>query len=107
MSGIHEIWSVNCGTKELSANIGEAEAVGIDVARNECRVMNVLQVLDQITDRLYNQTMDAQDGVIYFLLDQMADQHVKEQLLAYFALLANGTPDLTTSFSLAIQKSSC
>lgn len=50
-----------------------------------------VQVLDQITDRLYNQTMDAQDGVIYFLLDQMADQHVKEQLLAYFALLSHGT----------------
>lgn len=33
--------------------------------------------------------MDAQDGVIYFLLDQMADQHVKEQMLAYFILLAN------------------
>ena len=49
-----------------------------------------MQVLDQITDRLYNQTMDAQDGVIYFLLDQMADQHVKEQLLAYFVLLLNG-----------------
>ena len=49
-----------------------------------------MQVLDQITDRLYNQTMDAQDGVIYFLLDQMADQHVKEQLLAYFILLAHG-----------------
>lgn len=50
------------------------------------------KVLDQITDRLYNQTMDAQDGVIYFLLDQMADQHVKEQLLAYFILLLNGEP---------------
>ena len=49
-----------------------------------------MQVLDQITDRLYNQTMDAQDGVIYFLLDQMSDQHVKEQLLAYFILLLNG-----------------
>jgi len=47
-------------------------------------------VLDQITDRLYDQTMDAQDGVIYYLLDQMADQHVKEQMLAYFTLLSHG-----------------
>ena len=31
--------------------------------------------------------MDAQEGVLYFLLDQMADQHVKELLLAYFLLL--------------------
>ena len=49
-----------------------------------------MQVLDQITERLYEQTMDAQDGVIYFLLDQMADQHVKELLLAYFLLLQLG-----------------
>jgi hypothetical protein len=31
-----------------------------------------------------------QDGVIYYLLDQMADQHVKEQMLAYFTLLNHG-----------------
>lgn len=48
------------------------------------------QVLDQITQRLYEQTMDAQDGVLYFLLDQMADQHVKELLLAYVLLLKLG-----------------
>jgi len=28
--------------------------------------------------------------VIYYLLDQMADQHVKEQMLAYFTLLSHG-----------------
>lgn len=49
-----------------------------------------LQVLDQITERLYEQTMDAQDGVMYFLLDQMADQHVKELMLAYFLMLRLG-----------------
>lgn len=54
-----------------------------------------MKVLDQITETLYEQTMDAQDGVIYFLLDQMADQHVKELLLAYFLLLQLGKLYLT------------
>ena len=36
------------------------------------------------------QTMDAQEGVLYYLLDQMADQHIKETLLAYVILLSSG-----------------
>ncbi|KAK9809543.1 hypothetical protein WJX73_000179 [Symbiochloris irregularis] len=48
------------------------------------------QVMDQITEALYEQSMDAQEGVIYFLLDQMADQHVKEAAVAYFVLLFSG-----------------
>ena len=46
--------------------------------------------MDQITEALYEQSMDAQEGVIYFLLDQMADQHVKEAAVAYFVLLFSG-----------------
>ena len=38
------------------------------------------------------QTMDAQEGVLYYLLDQMADQHTKETLLAYVVLLISGVP---------------
>lgn len=53
-----------------------------------------MQVLDQITERLYEQTMDAQEGVLYFLLDQMSDQHVKELLLAYAFLLRAGAHHL-------------
>lgn len=48
--------------------------------------------MDQITEALYEQTMDAQEGVIYFLLDQMADQHIKEATIAYFTLLSSGAP---------------
>ena len=38
------------------------------------------------------QTMDAQEGVLYYLLDQMAEQHIKETLLAYVILLTSGAP---------------
>ena len=34
--------------------------------------------------------MDAQEGVVLFLLDQMAEQHAKEVLLAYTVLLSSG-----------------
>lgn len=46
-----------------------------------------------MTKALYEQTMDAQEGVTDWLLDQMAAQHVKELLLAYYSLLlAGGAP---------------
>jgi hypothetical protein len=48
------------------------------------------QVVDQVTKALYEQTMDAQEGVTDWLLDQMAAQHVKELLLAYYLLLLSG-----------------
>lgn len=48
------------------------------------------QVVDQITQQLYDQTMDAQEGVVYFLLEEMAQQRIKEHLLAYALLLING-----------------
>ena len=63
-----------------------------------------VQVLDMIHERLYEQTMDAQDGVMYFLLDQMADQHVKELMMAYYVLLRHGEP---LSHSHVIQSPSC
>ena len=37
--------------------------------------------------QLYEQTMDAQEGVVYFLLEEMAQQRIKENLLAYALLL--------------------
>ena len=48
------------------------------------------QVVDQITMQLYEQTMDAQEGVVYFLLEEMAQQRIKENLLAYALLLIRG-----------------
>ena len=41
-------------------------------------------------EALYEQTMDAQEGVIYYLMDQMTEQHIKEVLVAYFILLSSG-----------------
>lgn len=40
--------------------------------------------------QLYEQTMDAQEGVVYFLLEEMAQQRIKENLLAYTLLLIRG-----------------
>ena len=54
--------------------------------------MRAAQVVDQVTKALYEQTMDAQEGVTDWLLDQMAAQHVKELLLAYYSLLLAGAP---------------
>jgi len=50
----------------------------------------LLQVVDQITMQLYEQTMDAQEGVVYFLLEEMEQQRIKENLLAYALLLIRG-----------------
>lgn len=49
-----------------------------------------VQVVDQITMQLYEQTMDAQEGVVYFLLEEMEQQRIKENLLAYALLLIRG-----------------
>ena len=57
------------------------------------------QVVDAITMQLYEQTMDAQEGVVYFLLEEMAQQRIKENLLAYTLLLSRGLPPLTLSTS--------
>ena len=40
--------------------------------------------------QLYEQTMDAQEGVVYFLLEEMEQQRIKENLLAYAMLLIRG-----------------
>lgn len=52
--------------------------------------MPCAQVVDQITMQLYEQTMDAQEGVVYFLLEEMEQQRIKENLLAYALLLIRG-----------------
>lgn len=48
------------------------------------------QVVDQVTQQLYEQTMDTQEGVVYLLLEEMAQQRIKEYLLAYALLLLKG-----------------
>ena len=48
------------------------------------------QVVDTITKKMYECTMDAQEGVVTFLLEEMAAQRVKELLLAYALLLSRG-----------------
>lgn len=53
------------------------------------------QVVDQVTKQLYEQTRDAQEGVVYFLLEEMAQQRIKEYLLAYALLLLKGAPALS------------
>lgn len=53
-------------------------------------IMMWVQVVDQITMQLYEQTMDAQEGVVYFLLEEMEQQRIKENLLAYALLLIRG-----------------
>ena len=56
-----------------------------------------MQVVDAITMQLYEQTMDAQEGVVYFLLEEMAQQRIKENLLAYTLLLSRGLPPFRLS----------
>ncbi|KAK9862890.1 hypothetical protein WJX84_001679 [Apatococcus fuscideae] len=48
------------------------------------------RTIDSMTERLYEKTQDAQVGVIYRLLHQMAEQRIKQNLMAYFILLING-----------------
>ena len=43
-----------------------------------------------MTQQLYEQTMDTQEGVVYLLLEEMAQQRIKEYLLAYALLLIKG-----------------
>lgn len=43
-----------------------------------------------MTKKTYECTMDAQEGVVTFLLEEMAQQMVKENLLAYAILLQQG-----------------
>ncbi|KAK9839613.1 hypothetical protein WJX81_000929 [Elliptochloris bilobata] len=61
------------------------------------------QVVDQVTKALYEQTMDAQEGVTDWLLDQMAAQHVKELLLAYYLLLLADKPLTEAQLDEAIE----
>jgi hypothetical protein len=39
--------------------------------------------------KVFDISMDAQEGALYSVLDDMSDQYIKEQLLAYFLLLKN------------------
>ena len=46
----------------------------------------------QMSQKVFDVSMDAQEGALYSVLDEMSDQIVKEQLLAYFLLLKNRYP---------------
>ena len=53
--------------------------------------MACAQVVDQVSKKTYECTMDAQEGVVTFLLEEMAQQLVKEHLLAFAILLQHGS----------------
>ena len=63
------------------------------------------QVVDQVTQQLYEQTMDTQEGVVYLLLEEMAQQRIKEYLLAYALLLLKGVK--RTRRKLTTKKGCC
>lgn len=46
----------------------------------------------QIASKVFDVSMDAQEGACYSVLDEMADQYIKEQLLAYFLLRKHRYP---------------
>ena len=46
----------------------------------------------QMAQTVFDISMDAQEGALYSVLDDMADQYIKEQMLAYFLLLKNKYP---------------
>ena len=46
----------------------------------------------QVAQKVFDVSMDAQEGALYSVLDEMSDQVVKEQLLAYFLLLKHKYP---------------
>mmetsp|Transcript_19840 Transcript_19840/g.59942 ORF Transcript_19840/g.59942 Transcript_19840/m.59942 type:complete len:665 (-) Transcript_19840:1314-3308(-) len=48
-------------------------------------------ISDAMTKGLYEKTRDSQEGVLFRLLEEMTEQHVKESLLAYIILLTSGT----------------
>jgi hypothetical protein len=45
-----------------------------------------------VSQKVFDVSMDAQEGALYSVLDEMSDQYIKEQLLAYFLLLKNKYP---------------
>jgi hypothetical protein len=48
-------------------------------------------ISDAMTKGLYEKTRDSQEGVLFRLLEEMTDQHIKEVLLAYIILLTSST----------------
>lgn len=51
------------------------------------------EMMKQMSQTVFDISMDSQEGAIYSVLDEMADQYVKEILLAYFLLLKYKYPD--------------
>lgn len=46
----------------------------------------------QMAQTVFDISMDAQEGALYSVLDDMSDQYIKEQMLAYFLLLKHKHP---------------
>ena len=46
----------------------------------------------QMSLKVYDISLDAQEGVLFSILDEMSDQYVKEMLLAYFILYKHNEP---------------
>eukprot|EP00891_Asterochloris_glomerata_P004101 jgi/Astpho2/4101/Aster-01245 len=67
-----------------SAVLGRAYQVYYSASLTKQRIQ------DDMTRRLYEKTLNAQEAVIADLLDEMAEQRLKEELLAYVLLLMHG-----------------
>jgi hypothetical protein len=50
------------------------------------------QLMKEMSEVVFDISLDSQEGAIFGVLDEMADQYIKEQLLAYFLLLKNKYP---------------
>ena len=48
------------------------------------------RISDDMTKAIYDRTRATQESVLYLLLEEMTDQHIKEVLLAYVTLLRSG-----------------
>ena len=89
LTGLLPAWALRA-RPDCRARMARVRALGLEQGAERARAGP--QVVDQVTKALYEQTMDAQEGVTDWLLDQMAAQHVKELLLAYYLLLLSGAP---------------
>lgn len=62
----------------------------------------------QMAQTVFEISMDAQEGALYSVLDEMADQYIKEQMLAYFLLLKHKYPatEVQVPSSLPVRRES-
>ena len=46
----------------------------------------------QMAQTVFDVSLDSNEGALYSVLDEMADQYIKEQMLAYFMLVKHKYP---------------